>query len=149
MLACIPAILISIILCIYAKKDIRDHIIPYNWWIAGVIPAVLGIALVIAEPTPFIVLRTQITVSICILLFALGFVRLLNGADAVFMIFVLLAFLPLSLGFFIPIGVICLAVAPGCALMMAILNKTDRIPFIFPLAITSGCAAISVLIQLF
>lgn len=148
MLACIPAILISIILCIYAKKDIRDHIIPYNWWIAGVIPAVLGIALVIAEPTPFIVLRTQITVSICILLFALGFVRLLNGADAVFMIFVLLAFLPLSLGF-IPIGVICLAVAPGCALMMAILNKTDRIPFIFPLAITSGCAVISVLIQLF
>lgn len=149
MLACIPAILISIILCIYAKKDIRDHIIPYNWWIAGVIPAILGIALVIAEPTPFIVLRTQITVSICILLFALGFVRLLNGADAVFMIFVLLAFLPLSLGFFIPIGVICLAVAPGCALMMAILNKTDRIPFIFPLAITSGCAVISVLIQLF
>lgn len=148
MLACIPAILISIILCIYAKKDIRDHIIPYNWWIAGVIPAVLGIALVIAEPTPFIVLRTQITVSICILLFALGFGRLLNGADAVFMIFVLLAFLPLSLGF-IPIGVICLAVAPGCALMMAILNKTDRIPFIFPLAITSGCAVISVLIQLF
>ncbi len=148
MLACIPAILISIILCIYAKKDIRDHIIPYNWWIAGVIPAVLGIALVIAEPTPFIVLRTQITVSICILLFALGFVRLLNGADAVFMIIVLLAFLPLSLGF-IPIGVICLAVAPGCALMMAILNKTDRIPFIFPLAITSGCAVISVLIQLF
>ena len=78
MLACIPAILISIILCIYAKKDIHDHIIPYNWWIAGVIPAVLGITLVIAEPTPFIVLRTQITVSICILLFALGFVRLLN-----------------------------------------------------------------------
>lgn len=149
MLACIPAILISIILCIYAKKDIRDHIIPYNWWIAGVIPAVLGIALVIAEPTPFIVLRTQITVSICILLFALGFVRLLNGADAVFMIFVLLAFLPLSLGFFIPIGVICLAVAPGCALMMAILKKTDRIPFIFPLAVTSGCAVVSVLIQLF
>lgn len=148
MLACIPAILISIILCIYAKKDIRDHIIPYNWWIAGVIPAALGIPLVIAEPTPFIVLRTQITLSICILLFALGFVRLLNGADAVFMIFVLLAFLPLSLGF-IPIGVICLAVAPGCALMMAILNKTDRIPFIFPLAITSGCAVISVLIQLF
>ena len=92
----------------------------YNWWIAGVIPAV---ALVIAEPTPFIVLRTQITVFICILLFALGFVRLLNGADAVFMIFVLLAFLPLSLGFFIPIGVICLAIAPGCALMMAILKK--------------------------
>lgn len=149
MLACIPAILISIILCIYAKKDIRDHIIPYNWWIAGVIPAVLGIALVIAEPTPFIVLRTQITVSICILLFALGFGRLLNGADAVFMIFVLLAFLPLSLGFFIPIGVICLAVAPGCALMMAILKKTDRIPFIFPLAVTSGCAVVSVLIQLF
>lgn len=149
MLACIPAILMSIILCIYAKKDIRDHIIPYNWWIAGVIPAALGIALVIAEPTPFIVLRTQITVFICILLFALGFVRLLNGADAVFMIFVLLAFLPLSLGFFIPIGVICLAVAPGCALMMAILKKTDRIPFIFPLAVTSGCVVVSVLIQLF
>jgi len=65
------------------------------------------------------------------------------------MIFVLLAFLPLSLGFFIPIGVICLAVAPGCALMMAILKKTDRIPFIFPLAVTSGCAVVSVLIQLF
>jgi len=141
MLVYIPAILITIIIFIFAKKDLHDHIIPHKWWIAGFIPSVFGI-LFCGINEGFLSIRILITVCICIGLFILGYFRFINGADAFFMIFLMLAFLPLSFFGIIPYGSICLVGALFGAVIMAILSTITHIPFLFPLATSAVCTII-------
>ncbi len=149
MIAFIPAILISLILCIYAKKDIKDRIIPYKWWIAGIIPAVLGLVTsYFTLSLEYWMLQLVITLLVCTALFVLGITQTLNGADAIFMIFLMFSFMPLAIGG-ISFGIISIILAMWSGLIICVIslkvNHTTKIAFLLPLAVGSVCMTLVLL----
>lgn len=118
----------SFILYIFARKDIKDRIIPHHWWLVCVPFCLLGL---ITGPHIASVIISLIMAG---LFFALGFFRVLNGADALALCCMFCCFSSTGI---IPISILVLPASfILCGLLMAA-NKEWRkgVPYLVPLSI--------------
>lgn len=136
----LPAFCICIILIVFARQDVKTREIPFKWWGISVAPCLLG----------FFMATNPVCISISFLLwmtfFIMGFFRLLNGADALGCMAVILAFMPLSYGG-TPISAICITAAFlfGSLIYLAVRKSGKGVPLLLPLAI---CASLTLLVYL-
>lgn len=120
-----------------AIRDMRHRIVPRTYWRWYLIPAALGVinwALYNGSWMPLILCGVSVLV-----LHLLASRRILNGADAVSLMAVVIAMPPMLLGY-VPLGVLTALMAffIGMAITFAASSwkAADSIPFIFPILMT-------------
>ena len=132
-----PILVLSIVLYFFAKKDIKDKIIPFKWWYAAVAPCLAGVIIALFTPA-YCMIAVLIGAGMGILALLLGYFRVMNGADAIGIFFISFAAMPLYIFSFIPLSVVLIVISYVIGLIMYIAVPKWRkgIRFLVPMALS-------------
>lgn len=114
------------VLYLFARKDLKDRIIPVKWWLACVPVCLLGL---ITAPSAA---ALAVSVVMAGLFFILGFFRVLNGADALGLCCMYCCFCGLF-----PAGIIIMPLSfVLCSILMLIIPGWEKgAPYLVPLSL--------------
>ena len=132
-----PIMALSVVLYFFAKKDIKDKIIPFKWWYAAVAPCMAGVIIALFTPA-YSMTAVIIGAGIAVLVLLLGYFRVMNGADAIGIFFICFAALPVHLFGFIPVSVVLIVISYviGMIMYVAVPEWRKGIRFLVPMAIS-------------